>query len=93
MQEQLDYIVQKLDKMDDKQDQMNETLVRNTLTVELHEKRSTALEGMVQGVIKERVIPIENHVALVNLLVKIAVGLAGVATTILALWAGIKAVF
>ncbi len=84
MQEQLDYIVRVVEKLDTKQDEMAATLLRNTITVETHEKRSTAMET--------RIVPIENHVALVNLCVKITIGLAGLATTVLALWAGIKAV-
>ena len=96
MQDQLNYIVQKLDKMDEKQDQMAETLVRNTLIVEQHERRSTSLEAMVQSVVKDRVVPLETHVAFVKtaskIMIKIAVAVASIATTVLAIWAGIKAI-
>ena len=42
-------VLDKLDRLTEKQEEMNETLVRLTVTVEEHEKRSTNLEKIVSS--------------------------------------------
>lgn len=59
----------KLEAIEAKLDELNKTLLRNTITVEQHEQRSTKLE--------DRFVPIEKHVFLVNGLVKVGVALLG----------------
>ena len=42
-------VLDKLDKLTEKQEEMNQVLVRLTVTVEEHEKRSTNLEKIVNS--------------------------------------------
>ena len=58
----------RLDHLDKKQDEMNETLVRNTVSLELHIKRCDLLEA--------KIVPIEKHVDLINASLKAIGGLA-----------------
>lgn len=85
MQEQLNYIVQKLDKLDEKQDVMAETLYRNTITVEQHEQRSTQLET--------RLIPLERTQAILSIVVKLVVITASSLTAILGILVALKSLF
>jgi len=51
----------KLDKLDARIDSIDKTLERNTLSLEVHMKRSDALEEYVQKIEKE-VLPVKDHV-------------------------------
>lgn len=57
----------RLDRIDQKLEDLHVTLVRNTATVEEHEKRSTSLEA--------RVIPLENQAVIFSALGKITLAL------------------
>lgn len=46
------FLVSKLDKMDSRMDTMNETLIRNTASLEHHIARTDALEGELKPIKK-----------------------------------------
>lgn len=54
MDKRLDRLESKVDKLIDQQSEQNETLTRLTVSVETHEKRSTALEAIVLPLKAER---------------------------------------
>lgn len=61
-----DLIIAKLDKLDERLDSQAETLIRNTVTLEDHVKRTNILEADMK--------PVKAHVNTVNLIAKIALG-------------------
>lgn len=72
-------ILSKLDKVDERQDRMNEILIRNTISLEEHVKRTNALEALVMvndAKINKRVRPIERAYNAVKWLIP-AIGVIG----------------
>jgi hypothetical protein len=58
MDNKLDKILNKLDRLDERQDDMDKTLVRNTVSLEHHIARTNLLEDYVKTEIK----PIKKHI-------------------------------
>ena len=56
----------KLDKINDNQFEMTKVLERLTVTVEIHERRSTTLEREVKRIEKEEIEPIADHVKMMK---------------------------
>jgi hypothetical protein len=54
-------ILDKLDKIDDRLNDMDKTLVRNTTSLEEHMKRSDALEKLINAQ-SDAMRPVEDHV-------------------------------
>lgn len=50
-------------------EKQQETLIRNTITVETHERRSTALEARLKHIEEEELEPIKDHVKAVQVLI------------------------
>lgn len=77
--EKLDKIVEKIDKLDGRLDDMSITLVRNTESLEHHIARTNLLEEYV----KTEITPIKKHVDMVKHgaqgVIWVAVALAGLA--------------
>jgi tetrahydromethanopterin S-methyltransferase subunit B len=77
--EKLDKIVEKIDKLDSRMDDMAITLVRNTESLEHHIARTNLLEDYV----KTEITPIKKHVDMVKHgaqgVIWVAVALAGLA--------------
>jgi len=77
--EKLDKIVEKIDKLDARMDDMAITLVRNTESLEHHIARTNLLEDYV----KTEITPIKKHVDMVRHgaqgVIWVAIALAGIA--------------
>jgi hypothetical protein len=68
-------ILDKLDKMDTRLDNVDITLAKQHVTLEEHMRRSLANEEAVQ-ILKEQIEPIKDHVKAVNTILKFAGGVA-----------------
>jgi transposase len=61
--ERISNLEEKLDKLDDRLDSIDKTLERNTISLEIHMKRTDALETYVKEQLVEKDLnPIKNHV-------------------------------
>ena len=69
MEKLLDKILDKLDVLTEKQSNLNTLLERLTVTVEIHEKRSTALESELKRIEKEELLPIKKHITQVQFII------------------------
>ena len=67
----MDKILDKLDKLDDRLNDIDKTLIRNTISLEMHIKRTDELEKHVK-LLEEQVNPVVKHVDRVNFLISIA---------------------
>ena len=65
MEKHIDRILDKLDKLDDKVNEIDKTLARNTDSLELHMKRTDLLEKHLEKQ-DERIKPLIQHVDRVN---------------------------
>lgn len=84
VEEKIDDLESKLGRIEDKIDVMQSSVVsmdkildRNTASLEIHEKRTTASEKRIEY--------IEKHVYVLNAMVKIAAGVAGFSGCVLAI--------
>lgn len=68
-------ILNKLDDMDKRIDNIDVTLVKQELNLQEHMRRSLANEEAVQ-ILKEQLEPIKDHVKAVNTVLKLAGGIA-----------------
>ena len=82
LEDKLDILDERLDKIESKVDNITSTLVsldkildRNTVSLEIHEKRTTASE--------KRIGYIETHVYLINAVVKVSIAAGGIAAFVL----------
>jgi archaellum component FlaC len=71
MDKLIDRILEKLDKIDDRLNDIDKTLVKNTESLEQHMMRTSLLETHVKALEKE-VLPIAKHVTKVEFVVSIA---------------------
>lgn len=70
-------------RIEERLDKMNETLIRNTMSLEEHMRRSAAIEQAVelQGkMIDARMKPVEEHVKFLNNAAKLAAVIGAVVT-------------
>lgn len=70
----MDWLKDELEKLSEKQDRMNETLIRNTATLEEHVRRTNLLEAEIK--------PIKRHVDVVQGAGKFTVAIAGLVATL-----------
>jgi len=78
---------EKLDKLDERLDRIELTLVKNTQILDEHQRRSTANEAHVaqlEQTLKEELTPVKNHVDTMKLGFKIIVWIAGASTGVAA---------
>lgn len=68
-------ILDKLDKIEERLDNVDVTLAKQHVTLEEHMRRSLANEEAVQ-ILKEQMEPIKDHVKAVNTVLKLAGGIA-----------------
>jgi hypothetical protein len=80
-EKRLDKLDQRIDSLDQKLDDLTIIAVKNTAILEEHQRRSLALERHVE-VLEKNLTPVETHVKLVNLLVKIIVAGSALALTL-----------
>lgn len=72
MDTKLNRIEDKIDKITDRLNDIDKTLVRNTADLENHMKRTEQNETMIKG-LQEDLKPVKSHVALMNNIAKIIV--------------------
>lgn len=68
----LERIFNKIDKMDERLSNIDTSLVRNTLSLEEHVRRSAAAEESIE-ILKKELKPIQQHVIIVKFLMKCAI--------------------
>lgn len=84
MADKLDRIEDKLDKLTDKVSEVSENVIKNTATLQEHQRRSLANEESVE-ILKQELAPLKEHVAAWGIAGKFAVALAGLAGFLAAL--------
>lgn len=67
-----DKLETKIDSLSNKMDKMNDTLIRNTVSLEQHEYRTTLAEKRLNQ-IEADIAPIQDHVTFAKNLIKIIV--------------------
>jgi hypothetical protein len=65
-----DEILKKLDKLDDRLDSMDKTLVKQEANLAEHMRRTEVLEESVEYIRKSELKPIQNHVVMVEGVIK-----------------------
>lgn len=70
MNDRFDKLEEKIDKLDEKVDAINNTLTRNTSSLEKHEYRTTLAERRMDAIDKE-LAPLKDHMTFVMNVVKI----------------------
>jgi chromosome segregation ATPase len=68
--DKLEKLDDKIEKLDDKLDSVDKTLVRNTISLEIHEKRTNELEIFVK-LLESELKPVKNHVDRIKFLLGI----------------------
>ena len=68
--DKLEKLDDKIEKLDDKLDSVDKTLVRNTISLEIHEKRTTELEIFVK-LLESELKPVKTHVDRIKFLLGI----------------------
>jgi hypothetical protein len=74
-------LVEKLDKLDDRLNSVDKTLVAQHVSLNEHIRRTALLEEQAE-LLRQELKPVQQHVHLMNMLAKIGVALTGVFATL-----------